>query len=70
MLRRVHYLDAPGCDLKERLWKCGRTTAWKRVKLVMKLASIGDIQAMPKAARYAFAVDATQNSVPLNMVQR
>ena|ERR1700733_5960612 len=70
LLRQEHNLDAPACDLKERLWKWGRTTAWKRVKLVMKLANIGVVQAMPKAARHALGVDATQNGVPLNMVQR
>lgn len=70
ILRRVHELDAVDRDPKERLWKWGRTTAWKRVKHVMKRANIADPQAMPKAARHAFAVEAGQKGVPLNIVQR
>jgi integrase len=70
LLRRVHNLDATDHDPKERLWKWGRTTAWKRVKRVMKCANIGDLQAMPKAARHAFAVEAGQRGIPLKIVQR
>ncbi|MGD0192896.1 MAG: site-specific integrase [Rhizomicrobium sp.] len=69
-LRRTHKLDAPNHDPKARLWKWGRTTAWKRVKHIMKRAKVGNIQAMPKAARHGFGVDAIQNSVALNVVQR
>jgi integrase len=70
MLRRIHDLDAPDRDPKERLWKWSRTTAWKRVKHVMKCANIREPQAMPKAARHAFGVGAIQNQVALNVVQR
>jgi integrase/recombinase XerD len=70
MLRHAHDLDSPDCDPKERLWKWGRTTAWKLVKSVMYDAGIAGAQAMPKAARHAFGVDSVQNCVALNMVQR
>lgn len=70
MLRRVHKLDMPGHNPNERLWKWGRTTGWKRVKTIMQRAKIGRAQAMPKAARHALGVDAVQNSVALNLVQR
>ena len=70
MLRHVHGLDDPSHDVKERVWKWCRTTAWKRVKAVMKRANVGERQAMPKAARHAFAVDAVQSRVALNIVQR
>jgi integrase len=70
MLRRVHHLDAVNYDPKERLWKWGRTTAWKRVKSVMKAASISERLAMPKSARHAFGVEAGQKGIPLNIVQR
>jgi|HubBroStandDraft_5_1064220.scaffolds.fasta_scaffold07285_4 integrase/recombinase XerD len=53
-----------------RLWPWGRTTAWKRVKRVMKAAGIVDALCKPKALRHGFAVDAGQNGVPLNIVQR
>jgi integrase/recombinase XerD len=53
-----------------RLWPWGRTTAWKHVKRVMKAAGITDALCKPKSLRHGFAVDAGQNSVPLNIVQR
>lgn len=53
-----------------RLWPWGRTTAWKQVKRVMKAAGISHAFCKPKALRHGFAVDAGQNGVPLNIVQR
>jgi integrase/recombinase XerD len=70
MLRRVHDLNAIGSDPNRRMWKWGRTTAWKRVKAVMRDANIPERLTMPKSARHAFGVDAVQNSVSLNVVQR
>jgi integrase/recombinase XerD len=52
------------------LWPWGRTTAWKHVKRVMKRASIADAVSKPKALRHGFAVEAGQNGVQLNIVQR
>jgi integrase/recombinase XerD len=54
----------------QRLWPWGRTTAWKHVRRVLKAAGIPDALCKPKALRHGFAVDAGQNSVPLNIVQR
>jgi len=54
----------------DRLWPRGRTTAWKQVKRVMKAAGIADAFCKPKALRHGFAIDAGQNGVPLNIVQR
>ena len=70
MLRRVHDLDSENIDSKRRVWCWGRTTAWKRVKTVMRNARIPERLAMPKSARHAFGVDAVQNCVALNVVQR
>jgi integrase/recombinase XerD len=53
-----------------RLWSWGRTTAWSHVKRVMGRAGIADAFAKPKALRHAFAVEAGQNGVQLNIVQR
>ena len=64
LLRKIH--STPG----KRLWPWGRTTAWKIVKAIMKGASIADGLCKPKALRHAFAIDAGQNGVPLNIVQR
>lgn len=53
-----------------RLWPWGRTTAWKHVKRVMKAAGVADALRQPKALRHGFAVEAGQNGVQLNIVQR
>jgi integrase len=63
-----HHLNRMPED--SRLWRWGRTTAWKNVKRVMMAADIDDRLCMPKALRHAFAVDAGQNGVQLNIVQR
>lgn len=53
-----------------RLWPWGRTTAWKTVKSVMREAGIAKCLCKPKALRHAFAIEAGQKGVPLNIVQR
>jgi integrase/recombinase XerD len=53
-----------------RLWNWSRTTAWRRVKLVMAVAAIVGAQAMPKGLRHSFGVDAFQSNVPPHLVQR
>ena len=53
-----------------RLWPWGRTTAWKIVKRVMREAGIAECLCKPKALRHAFAIEAGQKGVPLNIVQR
>lgn len=64
LLRR--FSGAPG----ERLWPWCRTTAWTNVKRVMRSAGIADAVCKPKALRHAFAIEAGQRGVPLNIVQR
>ena len=61
------------CSRKEsekRLWPWGRTNAWKIVKRVLRKAGVAESICMPKALRHGFAVEAGQNGVPLNIVQR
>lgn len=53
-----------------RLWPWGRTTGWKKVKDVMHEAGIAENLCKPKALRHAFAVEAGQKGIPLNIVQR
>lgn len=48
---------------------CG-VVAWKLVKPVMKEAGIASFLCKPKALRHAFAIEAGQKGVPLNIVQR
>jgi integrase len=53
-----------------RIWPWSRTTAWNRVKMIMRAAGIVEGPAMPKALRHAFGVGGTQTGVPLNLIQR
>ncbi len=69
----VHqFRDAQTDELraKERLWTWSRTTGWRRVKALMRMASAPSFVAMPKALRHAFGVEATMENVALTMVQR
>ena len=53
-----------------RLWRWGRTKGWKIVKAAMRKAGIVEGLCKPKALRHAFAVEAGQKGIPLNIVQR
>jgi len=53
-----------------RLWPWGRTYGWTVVKSVMRKAGIAESLCKPKALRHAFAVEAGQKGIPLNIVQR
>ena len=66
----VPLLSSYAARREGRLWPWGRTTAWKIVKSVMREAGIAECLCKPKALRHAFAVEAGQKSIPLNIVQR
>lgn len=68
VLAEVHGL--PRVDKSSRLWPWSRTTAWKRVKSVMKDAGIPATLAKPRALRHAFGVDAVQNRIALSLVKK
>lgn len=68
-LKDVHRITDPA-SRGRRLWPWCRTTAWKHIKQVMNKAGIGNPLAKPKALRHGFAVEAGQNGVQLNIVQR
>ena len=55
---------------EERLWPWGRTNGWRIIKSVMRKAGIAESLCKPKALRHAFAVEAGQKGIPLNIVQR
>lgn len=55
---------------RHRLWMWSRTTAWRRVKEVMREAEITHTAAMPKGLRHGFGVNAIANFVPQTLVQR
>jgi len=71
-LARVHGLSSVEItsEASAPLWNWSRTTAWKHVRAVMESAGVPGWLASPKAARHAFAVDAIQLGVALNLVQR
>lgn len=66
----IPLLVAYSAGKQGRLWPWGRTTAWKIVKAVMRKAGIAESLSKPKALRHAFAVEAGQKGIPLNVVQR
>jgi integrase/recombinase XerD len=67
-----HYRDAlndpRGCGAP--LWTWSRTTAWRRLKKVMRLASNPEHLCMSRAVRHAFGAAATVNDVSLAMTQK
>jgi len=66
----LHIIGRIAVERDRRLWPWGRTTGWKIVKSVMRKAGIKEHLRKPKALRHALGVEAGQQSVPLNVVQR
>jgi integrase len=66
-----HYREAQGDSDKmgARLWPWSRTTAWRRVKDVMRLARVPDHLSKPKAVRHAFGAAGTIGKITLSMIQ-
>jgi integrase/recombinase XerD len=54
----------------ERIWHWSRTTAWRRVKVVMAAARVSGTPAAPKGLRHGFGVNAFQAKVPPHLIQR
>jgi len=53
-----------------QIWPWCRTTAWKRVKEVMRAAGIVGVQASPKGLRHGYAIGALVFGVPDTTVMR
>ena len=53
-----------------RLWRWSRTTAWKRVKTVMREAGLDGVIATPRALRHGFAVGAVQKRIALSVIKK
>jgi integrase/recombinase XerD len=66
-----HYRDAQRDPKRagERLWWFSRTTAWRRIKCVMRYAAHPEFVSKPKALRHAFGAEASMK-VALPMVQK
>lgn len=73
-LDMVHDINAlqrrPDRGAGVRLWSWGRTTAWRRVRVVMDDAGLTGPHAMPKGLRHGVGITAVRSGVPLNLVQR
>ena len=67
---RVHQRQLDPELTNRRLWNWSRTTAWRRVKAVMRQANIHGLQASPKGLRHSFGIHAVQSGVPLPLLQR
>jgi integrase len=67
-----HYRRAQpdSAQASERLWPWSRTTAWRRVKEVMRLAHEPEYVSQPKALRHAFGAEAVLNQVSLSLVKK
>jgi integrase/recombinase XerD len=53
-----------------RLWSWSRTTAWRRVKMIMREAAHPDHISQPKSLRHAFGAEAALNNIPLSMIKK
>ena len=62
--RQCHSIACSSCgsrnEIRSRLWRWSRTTAWRYVKAVMVAADITGTPAMPKGLRHGFGVNAFQ----------
>jgi integrase len=70
----VHQIRAKQSDPSlsgQRIWPWGRTTAWLRVKDVMREARVNGPWGVPKGLRHGFGVEGiTSAAIPLNIIQR
>lgn len=66
-----HYADAlkDTHNAGKRLWPWSRTTAWRRIKKVMRRTSNPEYLATARAVRHAFGAGARLESVGLEMIQ-
>jgi integrase len=56
--------------IDKRLWTWSRTTAWRRVHRIMRLAGNPEHLSSPKALRHAFGAEAALNKIPLTLIKR
>ena len=73
LLETVHNLKSArrdGTQIDAPMWPWCRTTAWKRVKEVMRAAGIDGVHASPKGLRHGYAVGALVVGVPDTTVMR
>jgi integrase/recombinase XerD len=72
-LHRVHRFREAQTDpirASVRLWPWSRTTAWRRVKEVMRRAGQPAYISTPKALRHAFGAEAALNQISLTLIKK
>ena len=56
--------------LDSTLWSWSRTTAWRRVRAVMRAAEVDGAAATPRGLRHTFGIVAVAAAVPLTIIQK
>jgi len=71
-LERVHNIRAVqnGSRRGKALWSISRTTAWHRVRTVMRAAKITGIKACGRGLRHAYGVHAATHDVPETRIKK
>lgn len=72
-LNEIHHFREAQRDpvrSRQRLWSWSRTTAWRRVKEVMRIANQPEHVSQPKALRHAFGAEAVLRKVALPLVKK
>ncbi len=59
-----------GNEHEQPLWIGSRTTAYRRVKVVMAAANLPDGPHVTKGLRHSYGVHAITREMPLNMLQK
>jgi len=73
LLDAIHDFRAAHRDVSRahsRLWPWSRTTGWRRVKEVMRLAHEPEYVSKPKALRHAFGAEATLRMISPVLIQK
>jgi len=68
-LELVHTLSQRRHE-QEKLWPYSRTTAWRRIKMLMEKAGIEGPQASPKGFRHGFGIACIERDIPITIVQK
>jgi integrase len=55
---------------QKRLWTWSRTTAWRRVQTIMRLAGSPLYLANPRSLRHAFGAEAALKQIPLTLIKK
>lgn len=71
VIHNIRVLQGNVASQDQRIWLWCRTTAWQRVKEIMREAGITGAWAIPKGLRHGLGVEGTTNAnIPLNVIQK